>query len=50
MRGPITACPVGKHAAPQSAADSADVLPMETAHTQTHLEEEKIGNVIGIHA
>lgn len=30
--------PLGKHAAPQSPADNADVLPIEAAHTETHLK------------
>lgn len=40
MHGPITTSPLGKHAAPQSPADNAAVLRVETVHTETHLKDK----------
>lgn len=40
MHSPITTSPLGKHAAAQSAADNAAVLPMEIAHTETHFKDK----------
>lgn len=40
MHGPITTSPLGKHAAPQSPADNADVLPTKAASFEAHLEEK----------
>lgn len=42
MHGPITTSPLDKHTSPQSAADNATVLPMEIAHTETHLRDKKL--------
>lgn len=40
VHGPINTSPSGRYPAPLSAADNAAVLPMEIAHTETHLQDK----------